>query len=938
MVHPQQLMRRLLLLTACGLTLVAPLQAAQAQDVRPTDLRVEHLRAPLGLDAERPRLSWRLDGDTRGARQSAYQIRVAASPDELATGPLWDSGRVDSGAQHLVPYAGPDLAPGARYAWAVRAWDGAGEPSGWVTSTWTAGRLGDWGAARWIGLDSLLAERVGLGMTGTPRLRKAFQIDKPVVRATIHVTGLGHFELSANGARVGDDLLAPGWTDPAKTVLYRSYDVTDRLQEGENALGIGLGGGHYRIPQGGPHAEGRYAKFWDTIGPFQAIAHLTVEHPDGAETVVVTDGSWQVGASPTVFSSIWGGEDYDARRRQPGWDAPGFAAPDSGPPSASSSWAPAMELPGPGGALVAQTNPPITAHKTFTPQTVTEPAPGVLVIDLGHNHSGIPRLRVRGEAGQTLTLRPSEVLGDDGTVDPTSLKHWGHITFGVTLGDGQAAPGDELAWAPRYTYTGYRYLQLEGAALTVEDAAARGVPHVVSIESDWIHADAPVAGTFETSNDLINGIHGMIHGAIRSNMMSVMTDCPHREKLGWLEEAYLMGPSVLFNYDVGPLYAKWTDDMAEAQEADGLVTTTAPEYTFFGGNFRDSPEWGSAIVHVPALVWTWTGDDASIREHYGAMARYVDYLDGRKNEAGLVTHGLGDWYDIGPNFPGESQLTSKGVTATATQASNLALMADFADRLGRADDARRYRARRFATFGAFNRAFWKPDVRHYDTGSQTAQAMPLTLGLVPSARQPEALATLVADVVGRGTHPTAGDVGHRYLVQALHHAGRSDLLYGLATQTGVPSYGAQLLAGATTLTEAWDANPVQSQNHFMLGHLEEWFWSGLGGLSPDAPGWQRFTVRPEIVGDLTRVRATHRSPYGEIESAWTRSGDTVELAVAVPVGSVATVYVPAASPEAVRESGRPAASAPGLRFVRQLDGRAVYELAPGRYTFTSTLP
>ena len=924
-------------LRAIGLAVACLLPlAAQAQTVQPADLRVEHLHEPVGLDAERPRLSWTLGSDMRGGRQTAYQIRVArddgdAATDELTTDALWDSGRVASDQQHLVPYDGPDLDPGVRYAWAVRAWDAAGQPSGWAASTWTTGRLGDWGAARWIGLDTLLAERVGLGLTGTPRLRRSFWLDKPVARATIHATGLGQFVLSANGALLGEDLLAPGWTDPAKTVLYHSYDVTDHLREEENVLGIGLGGGHYRIPQGGPHAENRYAKFWDTIGPFQTIAHLIVEHPDGTETTIVTDGAWQVGASPTVFSSIWGGEDYDARRATPGWDAPGFDA-------TSSAWAPALELSGPGGTLVAQTNPPIVAHETFTARDVTEPVLGVFVIDLGQNHSGMPRLRVRGAEGQTVTLRPSEVLAEDGTVDQTSLKHWGEITFNVTLGDGMAGTGDELAWAPRYTYTGYRYLQLEGAALTAEDAAARGVPHVVAVESDWVHADAPRAGTLETSNELVNGIHEMIAGAIRSNMMSVMTDCPHREKLGWLEEAYLMGPSIFFNYDASSLYAKWTDDMAEAQEADGLVTTTAPEYTSFGGNFRSSPEWGSAIVHVPALVHTWTGDDASIREHYGAMARYVDYLDGRKTDDGLVTHGLGDWYDIGPNFPGESQLTSKGVTGTATQAANFALMARFATHLGRPDDARRYRGRRFNTLGAFNRAFWKPEEAHYDTGSQTAQAMPLTLGLVPTARRPDALARLVADVEGRGYHPTAGDVGHRYLVQALHGAGRSDILYELATQTEAPSYGAQLLAGATTLTEAWDANPVQSQNHFMLGHIEEWFWSGLGGLQPEAPGWQRFTVRPEIVGDLTHVRATHRSPYGEIASAWTRDGDAFELAVTVPVGSTATVWVPGAAPDAVLESGRPAASVPGTTFVRTADGRVAFELAPGTYTFTSRLP
>ena len=892
--------------------------------VEPTDLRVEHLSAPLGLDAERPRMSWALVADERGERQTAYRIVVASTAEaaRAGRGDVWDSGRVTSSEQHLVPYTGPALRPGTTYHWAVRAWGRGGEPSSWAASSWTTGRMGDWGGAAWVGLDSALAERVELGMTGTPRLRREFRVEKPVARALVHVTGLGQYVLHANGRRVGRDVLAPGWTDPDDRVLYNTYDVTDHVRQGANALGIGLGGGLYRIPQGGPHAENRYAKFWDTMGPFQSLLHLTVEHPDGTTTVVTTDGDWQVGASPTVFSSIWGGEDYDATREQPGWARPGFDG---------AGWAPALVLDGPGGAVVAQTTPPIHAHETFRAVETTEPAPDTFVVDLGHNHSGIPRLTVRGRPGQTVTLRPAEVLKPSGLVDQTSMKHWGEIVFRYTVGSDSAE-----TWAPSFMYTGYRYLQVEGGAVTAEDAASRGVPRVEAVESDWVHAAAAQVGTFETSNEIVNGVHGMIVGAIRSNMMSVMTDCPHREKLGWLEEAYLMGPSVFYNYGVAPLYAKWAEDMAAAQEPSGFVPTTAPEYTYFGGNFRDTPEWGSALIQVPWLLRQWTGDAAPLAAHYDAMSEYADYLDGRAGADGVIAYGLGDWYDIGPAFPGESQLTSKGVTATATQALNLDVLAATARLLGRPDEARLWAGRRFNTFGAFNREFWKPDVEHYDTGSQTAQAMPLVVGLVPPARRDEALATLVADVVERGYHPTAGDVGHRYLVQALAGAGRSDVVYRLATQTEVPSYGAQLLAGATTLTEAWDANPVQSQNHFMLGHIEEWFYASLAGLRPAAPGWQRFTVAPEVVGDLERARATYRTPYGEAESAWSRDGDALTLEVAVPVGTTATVHVPTAG-GAVREGGAEAASAPGVTAVGVEGGRAVFTVEPGRYTFTSTV-
>ena len=916
--------------------------------IAPTDLRTEHLRAPAGLDVERPRLSWALEAApeaARGERQTAYQVVAASAPERLDTGAadLWDSGLVDGAAQHLVPYGGPVPEAGQTVHWAVRVWDARGRVSGWARSRWTAGRMGDWSAARWIGVDSTLAEAIGMGPTGTPRLRREFGVDKPVSRAVLHVTGLGQAVAHLNGQRLGRDLMAPGWTDYTKTVLYATHDVTGLVREGANAIAIELGGGHYRVPQGGPHAENRYAKFWDTVGPFQTIAHLTVEHPDGTETVVTSDGLWRVGASPTVFSSIWGGEDYDARRETPGWDRPGFDVriSDARGLGGVGLWRPVVETGGPGGALLAQTNPPVVAHETFRPVAVTQPRPGVFVVDLGHNHSGVPRLTVRGEAGQTVTLRPSEVLAADGTVDQTSLKHWGEAVFRYTASGGAPAP-----WQPRFTYTGYRYLQVEGAAAVesvraspeAEAAGASSGPVVERVESDWVYADAPPAGALAIADPLVQDVHDMILGAIQSNMMSVMTDCPHREKLGWLEEAYLMGPSVFYNHDAGALYAKWARDMAEAQEADGLVTTTAPEYTFFGGNFRDSPEWGSAIVQVPALLHAWTGDARPLAEHRGATRRYVDYLDSRREPDGTIRYGLGDWYDIGPNFPGESQLTSKGITATATQALNLRVMAEAAELLGDAGEAEAYRERFRETRRAFNAAFWREQPGHYDTGSQTAQAMPLFVGLVPPVRRRLTLQTLVEDVEGRGHHPTAGDVGHRYMVQALAAAGRHDLLWRLATQTEAPSYGAQLLAGATTLTEAWDANPVQSQNHFMLGHLEEWFWSGLAGLRPLAPGWVRFAVAPHPVGDLPGVRAVHRTPHGEAIVDWTREGAAFAMEVVVPVGTVAEVSVPAASPEAVREGDGPASDASGLRLLRAEGGRAVYEAQPGSYAFTSVVP
>ena len=513
----------------------------------------------------------------------------------------------------------------------------------------------------------------GLGVPGansrandTLLLRRGLRARPGLRRALANVCGLGHYEMTVNGKRVGTGLLTPGWTDYTKTCLYDTHDVTSLLRPGENAVGLFLGGGMYNVQ------EGRYVKFVSAFRPLAALAQLRLEYEDGSVETVGTDTEWRVSPGPIVFSNVYGGEDYDARREVPGWDEPGFD---------DSRWPAAVEAPGVACARrgASQASPAFRTYEELKPRSQTELRPGVSVYDFGQNASMMPRLRVRGPAGASVKIIPAELLKADGSVDRTSVSHgaveasWSYTLAGRSEGE---------SYFPRFFYHGSRYLQVERQA-----PPGGRLPDVESLESVVVHSDSPPAGEFSCSSELFNRIRTLVRWAQRSNLAHVITDCPHRERLGWLEQYHLNGPSLRYETDLARLYAKGFADMADAQQPNGLVPDIAPEYIAFEGGFRDSPEWGSAIVLAAWQHYVWTGDDRPLRRNYEAMQRYVAYLASRA-EGHIVGHGLGDWYDLGPNPPGYSQLTPIALTATALYLEDVQALARIAERLGREDDAR----------------------------------------------------------------------------------------------------------------------------------------------------------------------------------------------------------------------------------------------------------
>jgi hypothetical protein len=864
--------------------------------VTPENLRCEFRVEPRGVDAVPPRLSWTLDSSQRGQFQSAYQVLVASSRAALeeGRGDLWDSGKIAGRESVNIAYGGKRLSSHLRCYWKVRVWDKDGARSEWSpAASWSMGILNpkDWQAS-WVAWS-----RTAINSGPLPMFRREFAVTRPVRRATVYICGLGFFELYLNGHKVGDHVLEPGWTNYRRSALYVTYDVDTLLRPGTNAIGVLLGNGMFNV------AGGRYVKFSASFGRPRFILHLRIEYEDGSSESFVSDQNWKAAPSPIRFSCIYGGEDYDAREDQPGWDKPGFT---------ERGWEAVEIMDVPRDILVSQAQPLIKVMQVFHPAKISEPAAGIRVYDLGQNFSGWPQITVRGKAGAQVRLTPGELLDHQGLV--TQRSSGGPAYFTYTLKGG----GTET-WHPRFSYYGFRYVQVEGDA------------EVLDLEGQFLHAAAPQAGEFSCSNPLFNRIHKLIDAAVRSNLQSVVTDCPHREKLGWLEVPYLMASSIGFSYDLSSYFSKIVRDMREAQTPDGLVPDTAPEYSVHQDGFRDSPEWGSAMVMIPWWLYRKYGDRRVLEESLPAMARYVAYL-GSKAQDGIVSYGLGDWYDIGPGEPGPSKLTPPGVTATATYYQDVRILEQASRRLGREEDANRYATLAGRVNEAFHRHFFDPKTGQYATGSQTAQAMPLVLDMTPAAERARVLEHLVGDVTRRGNQQTAGDIGYHYLVRALMDAGRSDLLFAMTNRTDPPSYGAQLARGATTLTEAWDADPESSQNHCMLGHIEEWFYAGLAGIEAD---FDHITIKPQPVGDLSWVKAWHDTVRGRVESNWRIDESGIELMVRIPANTTATVFVPGRSLEQINESGRPVSEAQGVRLLRQEGTALVFEVGSGQYIFRS---
>lgn len=865
---------------------------------------------PLALDCATPRLGWELAG-RQGAMQTAYAIEVYDADKSL----VWQSGKVSSEQSQLIPYGGEELQPMEPYRWRVQVWNEADKASAW--SDWSTFRLAPskgWMDAAWIGAVSYEKaampegrkfhggelrkpevraawEAVDSMAWRSIQLRKEFAADKEVAEAIVYVCGLGHYELSLNGKKVGDGEFTPLWSEYHKTVYYNTYDVTEQLLKGENALGVILGNGFYNIAD-----RSRYRKLQIGFGPETLNLKMRIRYTDGTEQLIATDETWRYDLSPITFNTIYGGEDYDARLEQAGWDEPQFD---------DSAWQAVVVQEAPKGQLTPQQAPPVKIHTRYAPVSVHKltaeeveratkdtkrtVSPTAILLDMGQNLAGFPEIKVKGQAGDKITLVVAEATTNSNATQQRQTGRQHYYTY-ILKG------GESETWHPRFSYYGFRYILLEGAVLA-DMENPEGLPVIEEIHSCFVHNAAEEIASFESSNEIFNKAHRLILNAVRSNMQSVWTDCPHREKLGWLEQVHLNGPGLLYNYNLTTYLPKVMRDIADSQREDGMIPTTAPNYVIFEGGimdlFADSPEWSATVVISPFQYYETYGDDRLIREYYPTMRRWVDYL-GTRAEGHLVDFGLGDWYDYGDFRAGFSRNTPVGLVASAHYYFALQQLVKAAKMVGNESDAAHYAALGEEVKKAFNAKYFDPETAQYGTASQCSNALPLFLEMVPAEQREAVMQNLLADIEKHGTRLTTGDVGNRYLFQTLARNGQNEVMYAMHNHEEAPGYGFQLKYGATTLTEQWDPRQGSSWNHFMMGQIDEWFFRSLVGLQPDTEGesYRRLTIRPEVVGDLSYVKGTYHSIYGPVAVAWEREGEHFTLDVELPANCRAEVFLP----------------------------------------------
>lgn len=878
----------------------------------------------MGISVAQPRLCWRMVSERRGARQSAYQVLAASREERLQANQadLWDSGRIESDQNLHIVYEGKPPVSRQRVWWKARAWDERGEMTESAPAWWEMGLLAreEW-VGSWIG-----SAQVGSPQTSLPcpYLRRAFLLDAPARAARLYITALGLFEASLNGRRIGEDAFTPGWTDYRHRLQYLVYDVTDLLTEGENALGVILADGWYC-----GHIEFRGRQRWGDRP--KLLAQLMIEQADGSLLTIATDDTWKTSTGPLLMSDILRGESYDARREIPGWDMPGFE---------DRAWLPVETFPDPGVPLVALCGPTVRKQEEIAP--IADPKPVAhfagprWIYDLGQNMVGRVRLKGVGPAGMTVTLRHGETLNPDGSLYTENLRTASATDYYTFKGcdDPAVEFRAEETYEPRFTFHGFRFVELSGYYGTPPRDAVTGIV---------LHSDTPPTGSFECSDPLINQLQHNIEWGQKSNFFEVPTDCPQRdERLGWTGDAQVFIRTACFNREVAGFFTKWLNDLADAQAENGAFPPVAPK-TIPGAD-DGGPAWADAGIICPWTIYLCYGDQRILEAHYPRMARYVEHLKNTSRD-GIRIHpdsgdwgGFGDWLSINAETPTD-------LIGTAFFAHSVHLMARIARILGKEADAVQYDALHQQIKAAFCRRFVTAD--GLVTGqTQTAYVLALHFDLLSESLRPAAARELARNIRQRGMHLSTGFVGTPYLAHVLTRAGYLDVAYTLLHQKTWPSWLYSVTKGATTTWERWDGwteekgfqDPgMNSFNHYAYGAIGEWLYATVAGidLSPQQPGYKRILLRPRPGGEIRSASASLESLYGRIESRWSLEAERFEWSVCVPPNAVALAAFPTPPDAVIVESGKPLAEAEGVSAIRQEEETLLCELASGRYAFTA---
>jgi alpha-L-rhamnosidase len=879
--------------------------AASGPQLTVGGLQTDALIAPLGIADVTPKLSWIDTANANGAVQAGYEIQVADSAADLTAGDLlWDSGHVQSSAQN-AQYGGTALGSRSVVTWQVRVWDGTGAVSAWSTpTTFQIGltKQTDW-TAEWITNPNWISTT---SMSPMPLFAKQFTTGNGIASAMLYVSGIGIVVPSINGVNVGTAVLAPGSSNLAAHLAYSTFNVTSMLTAGSsNVLGIALGLGPRFVQPDSAAQDYRYvspsgATTPDTGLP-RTIAQLEITYSNGTTTTIVTDGTWLTTIGPTTVSAWWGGESYDARLEVPGWNLPG---------TNRASWSNVVvtTAPFPSTQLAPRAAPALTVVQQIAGIDMGSPVAGSELYNFGVNTAGREQFTITAPAGTTLTFTPAEELQNG-----EAFQNAG--TTGVPVFDQFTSNGTTETWSPQFSYHGFQYIQVSGISTGVKISAPTQLV---------VRANNPSVGSFQSSDATINAIHTLVDRAVQSNMYSVLTDCPSREKGGWNEEVHLLFSMVARNYDIDAYGDSLVQNMADAQLSSGLVPDLVPENIVFSGGFRDDVNWGSAIIQTPWQLYQNYGDTAVLSTYYANMVNYMNYLQTRVT-GNLVVYGssgLGDW--------GETSVTT--ITTPVDLVENWGYyrdevaMANIAKALGKTADQAQYTAQAAATLAAFTATWYNPSTMTVANGTQSSLAMALDIGAVPAAATANVTQQLVAAINATGGF-AVGEIGITPLFRVLSAAGYQQLIYEAVTSQKVGGYGYFVQQDLTSLPEYWNITSG-SRNHWMLGGVDNWITGNIAGIqqASGSVDFQNIVIQPAIVGNMTSASGSLQTNHGTIQSSWSNGSSGFTLTATIPVGSTGTINLPITSP-------LPATPA-GATYAGTASGFAQYRVGAGTYTFT----
>lgn len=824
-------------------------------------LRCEYLVAPLGVDVPTPRLSWRLPANLN--KQQAYQVIVGTDSVavENGTGGAWDSGKVLS-SEVLTVYAGKTMQAYTRYYWKVSVWDDANNN---YTSTVSCFETGLMGMHNWKG--SWISDTHDYRLKPAAYFRKAFDAGRKIRQARAYIAVAGLYELYINGTRVGDHRLDPAYTRFDRRTLYLTHDITQLLQQGDNAVGVLLGNGWYN------HQSTAVWNFdqapWRGRPKF--CMDIRIVYEDGKEEFVSTGSDWKTSLSPVIFNSIYTAEHYDARKEQTGWNTPGFD---------DEKWKNAACTSAPSNLIVSQQMHPIRDVKQLNPVKMTKLSDTDYLFDFGQNMSGVSELIVTGKPGTEIRLKHAERIGEDEKVDMSNIDYHYRPTddsdpfqTDIFILSGQG----EESFRTRFNYKGFQYVEVlsnEPIELTTN-----------SLKAYFMHSDVPVVGKVTSSSELLNKIWEATNRSYLSNLFGYPTDCPQREKNGWTGDAHIAIETALYNYDGITVYEKWLADHQDEQAPNGVLPAIIPTGGW-GYHWGNGVDWTSTIAIIPWNIYLFYGDKHLLESVYDNIKRYVDYLN-YTYPSGITDWGLGDWIPI-------KARSSKELTSSIYYYVDTDILAKAAKLLNKQRDYEKYSALATKIKNSINARFLDEQKGIYCSGHQTELSAPLYWNIVPEHMK-ELVAKNLAEKVEKDQSMDVGLLGSKAILNALSENGYADLAYKLASKDTYPSWGWWIKNGATTLFENWRTDGYRdiSLNHIMFGEISAWYYKALGGLFPDAsaPGFKHIILKPNFVTGLTSFEANHVSPYGEIVSSWNKNKNKVQYTVTIPSNSSASLYL-----------------------------------------------